>query len=1082
VNTFQYRVVAVVLSLTFAIVQQSASTQAVDQPSAEKSVPRKQAVDFNRDILPILSDQCFQCHGPDAEERQADLRLDTRSGLFRNKDGIRIVATSNPQTSELLRRIATSDPDELMPPPDSQRSLTARQIELIRQWIAQGAEWQQHWSFIAPLRPDAPEVKTPSLVANPIDAFVTKRLEAEQLTLSKPADLRTLLRRVTLDLTGLPPTPDELRAFLNDKSPNAYETVVDRLLKSPRYAERMAVRWLDAARYADTSGYQSDGPRDMWRWRDWVIEAFHNNKPFDEFTIEQLAGDLLPEATLDQIIATGFNRNHRGNAEGGIVPEEFQVEYVVDRVDTTFTVWQGLTMGCGRCHSHKYDPITQHEYYQVFAYFNNIPESGRALKEGNSPPLIAAPTREQKHRLDDLTQRFEMAEREFKTLQNELDDRLNTWRVESLNKVTHEKPTTIPFLEEGLAAHFLLDTPAPLPETTTTQESETALDDSKPLGLTRYEDVAVSDGILNRAARFSGNGWLDGGNVAKFGYFDSFSLGAWIRIEKHSDGTIISKMEHVDRGAGYNLHMTDQGTVQLNLVKRWLDDSLRVETTQSLPTGKWVHVLATYDGSRVADGITIYFNGIAIDKQANLDAINQTFASDDPVRIGSGNSPFYGEIDDVRIYSRSLDTLEVSLLAESSTVKELQDKYRNSPGSLSDRELQKLKYHFVSTAPVVSDVWNKYRTTRIARSEFVRHLPSVMVMQELPEPRKTHVLIRGAYDRPGDRVSPGVPSCLPPLPDEAAAGRLGFARWLVSPTNPLTARVTVNRFWRDLFGAGLVRTIEDFGAQGERPTHPQLLDWLAVEFVESGWDVKAILKTIVMSRTYQQSSRVSQELHDRDPDNRLLARGARFRLPAETVRDQALFAAGILTEQLGGPSVKPYQPVGLWQEIATDTVYEQSHGPDLYRRSLYTYWKRTVPAPMMTNFDSAGREMCEVRQSRTNTPLQALNLLNDVTFVEAARVLAQHVQELPTLDTDEKRLTAIFERVLSRSATATETAILLQTLAIDRKHFESNPSAAAKLLNSGEWPVSKSPAPEELAAWTLTASTILNLDEAITHE
>jgi hypothetical protein len=1049
-------------------------------------------VDFDRDIRPILSDACFSCHGPDEAERQAGLRLDTRDGLFGQRDGVSLVTPGKPDGSELLRRVLSSDPDEQMPPPDSGLKLRPPQIDLLRKWIADGAKWQQHWAFVAPQRSGQPTVSQPDWVKNPIDAFVLARLEREGLQPSPPADRRTLLRRVTLDLTGLPPPPVEVAAFLGDKSPRAFENVVDRLLVSRRHAERMAVRWLDAARYADTSGYQSDGPRDMWRWRDWVLEAFLRNKPFDEFTIEQLAGDLLPRPTMEQRIATGFNRNHRGNAEGGVVPEEFQVEYVVDRADTTFTVWQGLTMGCCRCHNHKYDPLSQREYYQLFAYFNNIPEYGRAIKEGNSRPYIEAPTREQSKRLSALESSVRAARNRMELIDRRMPELVASWR--RMGAPASEGWT----VTDGLIVRLMLDGSL---ENSATEEQQAAQRSATTVPepneteseLQSYEPrlVKTSDdsrdvssyvrGRIGQAMRFDGSQTIDAGQLANFGYFERFTFAAWIRQDQHAAGTILSKMEDVPRGSGYSFDVTGSGTVQLNLVKRWLDDSIRVETIQPLPTGRWVHVCVSYDGSRESAGIQFYFDGKPVGLMAHHDFLNQTITVDQPLQIGRGQSSFRGLIDDVRIYQRPLTADDVLVIADATPISDFATNPRFEDATDHRLIPAKLRRYILEVAGSdrVRTVW--YDLIRLERelAEFRRSLPTVMVMEET-QPRETHVLIRGQYDKPGERVVPGVPASLSPLPDDAPPNRLGLARWLVSAGNPLTARVTVNRFWRDFFGTGLVKTTEDFGVQGDRPSHPEVLDWLAVEFVESDWDVRHILKTIVMSSTYQQASQVSPEMLARDPENRLLARGPRFRLPAETIRDQALFASGLLTEKFGGPSVKPYQPEGLWKEIATDTLYDRSSGSDLYRRSLYTYWKRTVAPPMMASFDASGREMCEVRQTRTNTPLQALNLLNDVTFVEAARVLAQRC--LNAADSDSARLDAAFQFALSRPVSDREASLLQSSLHRYRERFANDRSAVDGLLATGESPVPDNIDRVDLAAWTTICSTILNLDECVTKE
>lgn len=1068
-------------------------------------------VDFNRDIRPILSEKCFHCHGPDEGTREADFRLDTVEGLKHQADGRRVIVPGKPDESDLIRRLLTDDPAEKMPPPKSGKSLTAQQVDLVRRWVQQGAEWKQHWSFIAPQRPPLPDVKSAGWIKSPIDRFVLARLEQAGLKPSPEAAKHTLLRRLSFDLTGLPPTPEEVHAFVSDSSEEAYERAVDRLLASPRFGERMAYRWLEAARFADTSGYQSDGYREMWRWRDWVIEAINKNMPFDQFTIEQLAGDLLPNPTLDQRIATAFNRNHRANSEGGIVPEEFQVEYVVDRVDTTMTVWQGLTFGCGRCHSHKYDPLSHTDYYRVFAFFNNVPEFGRAIKEGPSPPYIQAPTREQQIELARRETQLANARNRVAALAQQLPEDVAKWEASLSGRLPQAATTLSEF--DGLVVHLKLDgdlknTPAQTEGEIQRSATTVPLAGARTDALPSYEpkfDGAVSPatqspfttGRLNQAASFDGSRYVDAGSIGKLGYFERFTIAAWIKQDAHAAGSVISKMEHIEQGSGYSFDVTKSGTMQLNMVKRWLDDSLRVETVEPIPTGRWVHVCVTYDGSRVAKGIQFYFDGRPVALKANLDFINQSFDVLEPLRIGSGHARFYGAIDDVRIYRRWLPESDVRLIAEPTTVSEILS-MQATKRTVSQQH--KLQQYFVEVAGPTKyrDAWRERNELEREHVRYLASLPTVMVMEDSREQRPTHVLLRGQYDRPGDQVQPGVPTSLPPLPKDVAANRMALAKWLVSRENPLTARVIVNRYWRDLFGTGLVKTTEDFGSQGEAPSHPELLDWLAVEFMEgsngdptaSAWNVKRLLKLIVMSNTYRQASDAaaspkisgngSTATSQLDPENRLLARGPRHRLTAEMVRDHALFVSGLLTEKLGGPSVKPYQPDGLWAELATDTLYEQAHGPDLYRRSLYVFWKRTVPFPMLMTFDSSGREMCEVRQSRTNTPLQALNLLNDVTFVEAARVLAQRL--LAKDSSDGERLRQAFWLVVSRDPTAREAQVLLASLARYRTSYSEQPKLTEALLKAGESPLPTSISRIELASWTALSSTLLNLDETLTKE
>lgn len=896
-----------------------------------------------------------------------------------------------------------------MPPPDFGRSLSPKQIAKIRQWIEEGAAWQGHWSFDRVRRPDPPEVRRQDWVKNPIDRFVLARLEEAGLSPSMPAADSILARRLWFDLTGLPPTPAEVTRFSRSRDMVA---TAGQLFRRPAYAERMTSRWLDAARYADTSGYQTDGWRTMWRWRDWVIDSFRQNQPFDDFTIEQLAGDLLPDATREQRIATGFNRNHRGNSEGGIVPEEFLVEYAVDRVDTTFTVWQGITMGCARCHSHKYDPFTHRDYYQLFAFFNRLREKGRVFKEGNSAPWIQAPTAEQSRELERLAAAERLARRRFNRLSQDLSEQIRSWE-QTANRV----PNWL-----------------------------------------NYQSLVASTAQTN-------------GAVAKFGYFDRFTLSARVRTDPGDSGTILSKKVPAKQGLGYSLDLTSAGRVQLNLVKRWLDDALRVETVEPITSG---HVLVTYDGSRQSSGVQFYIDGKPVAHRANLNYMNQTFETDEPLRVGLGNADFTGTVESIAVFNRVLDEVEIRAVAEPASVAGILARPKRTKS-----QQNKLEQFFLRQAgsqqlrAAYADWLGAKRRLATAR----REVPTVMVMED-GEEQPTHILIRGQYDRPGERVGADVPASLSPLPKDAPRNRLGLARWLVSRDNPLTARVTVNRLWRDIFGTGLVKTTEDFGVQGERPSHPDLLDWLAVEFMESGWDVRHALTLIVSSSTYQQSSRSTPELNRRDPENRLLARGPRFRLPAEMIRDQALAISGLLQPTVGGPSVKSYQPAGLWFDIASAGKYVRGEGPDLYRRSLYSYWKRTVPPPMMMNFDSTTRESCEVGLKRTNTPMQALNLMNDVTFVEAARVLAQSV----LLVNESARMATAFRRVVQRRPTPAESRFLGKSLAVHRARYRADPASAASLLAVGQAPLPEDVDPVELAAWTMICSTLLNLDETVTKE
>ena len=991
-----------------------------------------QDVEFNRDIRPIFSDKCYTCHGPGVANRQTKLRFDTESAAKQDLGSHFAIVPGDPEKSVIIRRITATNPAMRMPPAWSAYKLSESEIELIRRWIQQGAVWEKHWSFVPPKRRPLPEVVHRDWPRNSIDNFVLAHLEHEGLGPSSEADRERLIRRVTLDLTGLPPTLPEIDAFLADTSTTAYEKVVDRLLTSPRYGERMAVRWLDGARYADTNGYQTDAERIMWRWRDWVIDAFNHNMPFDQFTVEQIAGDMLPNATLSQQIATGFNRNHRGNGEGGIIPEEYAVEYVVDRVDTTATVWLGLTLGCARCHDHKYDPFKQKEFYQVFAYFNNVPEKGKAWKYGNSPPVVEAPTLAQQEELSALETRLASAEAAFTKLKPEIDRAQSEWEKSDAR--------------------------------------------SAPVDWTITRDM-VAQRRLAGSMSFNGKRSVEVDDVAQFGFYDKFTLSAWIRPTAPT-GAIITRAQEEAEGEGYGLYLKD-GKLQANLVKRWLDDALRVETERTLELNQWHHVLMTYNGSRIADGLKIYIDGEPQKLKINLDDLNQSFETGEPLRIGSGGgNGFEGQIHDARAYKVALAPDEVRVAATETPISAIA---QISAEKRSRAQSDKIALYFLEReAPQqVQSAWRELTGLRDRRQSLIESFPTVMVMKERATPRDTFVLLRGAYDRPGEKVSPGVPSVLPPLPAGSPNNRLGFAKWLVDSSNPLTARVIVNRFWQMYFGVGLVKTVEDFGSQGEWPANLELLDWLATEFIRTGWDVKAMQKLIVTSAAYRQSSRATPELLQRDPENRLLARGPRLRLPAETVRDQALAVSGLLVEKVGGPSVKPYQPAGLWKELGGED-YKQDTGEGLYRRSLYTFWKRAVPPPSMVNFDAAGREACTVRETRTNTPLQALDLMNDPAYIEAARALARRMMREGGA-TPDSRVSFAFRLATARRPRAPELAVLLDSFHRSLDRFRTDAPAAIKLASEGE---SRDATPDvsDLAAYTNVASLILNLDETVTKE
>ncbi|HYL35843.1 MAG TPA: DUF1553 domain-containing protein [Bryobacteraceae bacterium] len=1022
-------------------------------------------VEFNRDIRPILSDKCYTCHGPDTTNRKTKLRFDIENGARIDLAGGRkVIVAKHPEQSEIFRRISSDNQAIRMPPAYLGRDrLSDHEIELIRRWIEQGAVWERHWSLSPPKRPPLPGVRDARWPRNPIDYAVLARLEREGLHPSPEADRRTLIRRASLDLTGLPPTPAEVDAFLNDASANAYEKVVDRLLASSRYGERMAFRWMEAARYADTNGYQSDGVRDMWRWRDWVVDAFNRNMPYDEFTVDQLAGDLLAHPTLDQRIATAFNRNHRTSAEGGIVPEEFRVEYVADRVETTSAVWLGLTVGCARCHDHKYDPISQRDYYRLFSYFNNVPEKGFVYNFGNEEPYIAAPTPPEQKRLEELDANVVKLERQNDLLRPKLEKAQRRWE----RTVARSKHTADWTVTEGLA--FRQDSGA---------EEKTGgcdVEKSSPC------EVALDRSPFGQARRFDGQHYLESTKeVANFDYTDPFTFSAWIMPDSPK-GAILSHADDFFEGQGHGLYLID-GKIRLHVIYRWTDLGMRVETEEPVKLHQWQHVLVTYDGKRKASGVRIYLDGHPQKLKILFDQIVWPMKGKRPFRIGAGGGlRFKGEIADVRVYNIALSAEQAAVIPVRETIRQIA---AVPPGSRGRPQEDKLRFCFLETgAPQeIRRPLEQLRAARQERGRYYATIPTVMVMEDSKTPRDTFVLRRGAYDNPGEKVTPGVPSILPPLDPAWPNNRLGLARWLVDRSNPLTARVTVNRFWQMYFGTGLVKTVQDFGSQGEPPSNPELLDWLAVEFMDSGWNVKALQKTIVMSATYRQSSKITPQAEQTDPENRLLARGPRLRLGPEMIRDQALYLAGLLVEKLGGPPVKPYQPAGLWQELAGGKGYVTDKGENLYRRSLYTYWKRTVAPPFMVNFDSPNRETCTVNETRTNTPLQALNLMNDETFLEAARKLAERAMREGGGDDPRTRLDYIYRLALARPPRPSELQVLVEALERFETRYRTDAQAAQEFLSYGDSARDPALDPSQLAAYGAVASLVLNLDETITKE
>lgn len=1027
-------------------------------------------VDFNREVRPILSDNCFQCHGPDEHTRMAGLRLDTRDGAFAVRGDAAVIIPGSSATSRLYQRVSNEKKPLRMPPPVSGITLSDAQIDTLKRWINEGAKWETHWAYNAPKRPDLPAVALKSWPNNAIDSLVLARLEREGLKPSPEAPRATLLRRLTFDLTGLPPTPAEVSAFLADKSPDAYERQVDRLLASPRYGERMAMQWLDLARYADTHGYHIDSHRDMWPWRDWVIRSFNNNLPFDQFTIWQLAGDLLPNATRDQKIATGFNRNHMINFEGGAIPEEYQVEYMVDRIETTSNAWMGTTMGCARCHDHKFDPIRQRDFYRFGAFFNTIPEKGLDGFTGNAEPFLLLPDDKQEKRLAELKQ--VIAERAEQMPDEAVWAVETEWRKSQFDTVP-KSPT------DGLSAWYELDG----------NISDTS-------GHFRHGRIlkgepAFNTGPVRRAIDLdtSMRVQLPGDALA---LEKPFAIAFWFRVGRQPGLTLMQKQ---DAETNFEIALGKPVTLQglkrgHNIEIRWTSGALALVAR----TGQYEalqaeqnHLMLTSDGSGRAAGLHLFLNGKAVPLVAEADSLGAPPRNSAPIAIGSNKLPLRGRMDDLRFYERPLAADDAERLAVYYPVEVL----LSTPGKQKPEQHAIVTDYFLTHgAPdVIRRAYTEVKPLLKEQDELLAVVPTTMVMEEMEDtPRETFVLARGDYRNKTEKVTPGVPSMLPPLPAGAPGNRLTLARWLVDPAHPLTARVAVNRYWQMYFGQGLVKTSEDFGSQGEPPVNQELLDWLATEFIRTGWDVKGIQRLIVTSAAYRQSSKVTTELHDRDPENRLLARGPRFRLPAEMVRDNALAVSGLLNDKIGGRSVLPYQPAGLWEELAFGEAfsaqeYVQQHGPDLYRRSMYTFWKRTVPPASLNTFDAPDREKCTSRRAVTNTPLQALVLLNDPTYIEAARNLAARVlKESPPKAGDDARLKEAFRLVTARPPSNTELLVLRTTLKQQRDAYTNDEHAAEALLKIGESPAGEAADAPTLAAWTNVCTVLMNLDEAITKE
>lgn len=1030
--------------------------------AAARSGEPERPVGFNRDIRPILLENCFGCHGPDNGSRKADLRLDRREDAL----AAEAFVPGKPEESELVRRIFADGLDQ-MPPAKTHKTLTAEQKETLKRWVAQGAEYQQHWAFITPVRPPVLTVKQADWVRNPIDAFVLAALEKRGLSPAPEADRRTLARRLSLDLVGLPPAPEDVEAFVSDTSPDYYEKYVDKLLSSPHWGEHRGRYWLDAARYADTHGIHFDNYREMWSYRDWVINAFNQNVPFDRFTTEQLAGDLLPNRTLDQQIASGFNRCNMTTNEGGAINEEYLVLYTRDRTETVSTVWLGLTANCAVCHDHKFDPLSQKEFYSLAAFFNNTTQAAMDLNIKDTPPVVPVPRRGDRQRFEELTH-------EVADVRRQLADRRSTAAGDFETWLKEKGPSAVVVPVEGLCLH------APLDEgegrTTRAAVAGQVRKLKLPAGL-EWPGKGKAGPLVLKAGRV-------GAELADVGDFEKdqpftvclrFSTG-----RSGQSGALVARMDDPENGhRGWDVWL-ENNRVGLHLISHWPDDAVKVIGQTQLDPKSSNQVTITYDGSGKAAGLRVYLNGRPESTTVAVDNLKNTTRTAVPFKLGqrhSGQRPVNATIADLRLYRRALSAAEVEQLTASPRVIDLIAKE-----SRSAEESSELLTWWLARYDQPTRERQQMLDKLAAQEKVLRARGTVAyVMQEKPGEAMAYVLNRGEYDRRKDAVKPATPAILPPMPAELPRNRLGLAQWLMRPEHPLTARVTVNRFWQELFGAGLVRSTGDFGVTSELPSHPELLDWLAVEFRESGWDMKRFFRLMVTSSTYRQSAVAPPEKRASDPDNRWLSRGPRFRMDGEVIRDQALAASGLLVPKVGGPSVKPYQPDGVWESVAmigsNTRDYKRDSGDALYRRSVYTFWKRAAPPATMEVFNAPNREVCTVRRERTNTPLQALVTLNDVQFVEAARVLAE--KALKEAGSSRDRFDFVMKRLVARPARDAEVAVIEKSLAELTWHYADHVDDAKKLIAVGEKKADPSLEPATLAAWTMLVNQLMNLDEVL---
>jgi len=1047
------------------------------------SVAATGPVSYNRDVRPILSENCFSCHGADSASRKDSLRLDRFEDAIAKRDnGVGVIVPGKPEASEFITRVESSD--DPMPPEKSHKVLSVAQKSTLRRWVAEGAKYEAHWSFTPPLRPETPSVATSGWPKNPVDHFILQGLENRKLTPAPEAGRHALIRRVTLDLTGLPPTPAEVNAFIADNSANAYEKLVDRLLSSERWGEHRGRYWLDLARYADTHGIHFDNFREIWVYRDWVIKSLNRNIPFDQFSREQLAGDLLPGATLEQKIASGFNRCNITTNEGGAIDEEYLVLYARDRTDTVSQAWMGLTAGCAVCHDHKFDPISQKDFYSMSAFFNNTTQKAMDDNAADTAPAIVIPEPSDRNYHEMLARQMGEARARITARQLAAEPDLDRWLAQSTTPALDLK---IPRNE--LVAHF------PMLVKSDARGLDATID-GKPVKLTFDKEPIWKSGKLSDEAfvvKADTTPVLP--ELGDFERNQGFTYAAWINLNSSLDGAVFSRMDDEHDYRGWDLWM-EKGRPGAHIIHKWPGDAIKVVARNPLPRYSWSHVAVTYDGSSQFGGLKIYVNGEPQEVELQADTLRDTIRTDAPFKIGqrSKASPMQDTIlQDLRIYQRTLSPDEIRGIANGPRLARLVEQLRNPPKEspaagkdVREKELTERRDEIRRRWLILYD--NDYRKladelSLLAFAEkAVRSRGTVAhVMSERAAPAEAFILARGEYDKRGERVTPNTLSALNPMPAGAPKNRLGLANWLFVPQHPLTARVAVNRAWQELFGTGIVRTAGDFGTSGELPSNQALLDWLAVEFRTGGWDLKKLYRTMVTSATYRQAAITTPEKMGVDPENRLLSRGPRFRMDAEMVRDFALATSGLLVEKIGGPSVKPYQPNDVWEAVAmpgsNTRNYKRDTGDNLYRRSMYTFWKRSAPPASMEIFNAPSRETCTVRRERTNTPLQALATLNDEQMLEAARRMAENAMRSGKTPTSWMADMAM--RVLSRPLLPQESKIMQASYQKLQAHYASHRTDARSLVEVGESTPDAALDRVSLAALTMIGNQLLNLDEAV---